>query len=67
MSSLDAAKLNLKISHQTQEVLDLQSQLKNVHENLEEVREESKKMRTKHVDLEMKKFCIKTSEKRSFS
>lgn len=60
MSSLDAAKLNLKISHQTQEVLDLQSQLKNVHENLEEVREESEKMRTKHVDLEINNFRLKT-------
>ena len=39
MSSLDAAKLNLKISHQTQELLDLQAQLRTVHENLEEVRE----------------------------
>ena len=60
MSSLDAAKLNLKISHQTQELLDLQAQLRTVHENLEEVRDESKKMRTKHMDLEMNNFQLKT-------
>ena len=60
MSSLDAAKLNLKISHQTQEFLDLQNQLRTTHENLEEVREESKKMRTKHVDLEMENYRLKT-------
>ena len=60
MSSLDAAKLNLKISHQTQEVLDLQAQLRSIHENLEEVRDESKKMRTKQMDLEMNNFRLKT-------
>ena len=60
MNSLDAAKLNLKISHQTQEFLDLQAQLRTIHESLEEVREESKKMRTKHVDLEMSNFRHKT-------
>ena len=60
MSSLDAAKLNLKISHQTQELLDLQAQLRTVHENLEEVREESKKMRTRKVDLEINNLRLKT-------
>merc|ERR1719362_1760960 len=60
MSSLDAAKLNLKISHQTQELLDLQAQLRTVHENLEEVRDESKKMRTRKVDLEINNLRLKT-------
>ena len=60
MSSQCAAKLNLKISHQTQELLDLQAQLRTIHESLEEARDESKKMRTKRMDLEMNNFQLKT-------
>ncbi len=52
----DAAKLNLKISRQAEEIGELQSKLKKESAKLEATREEYSALQSRKIELEMEKF-----------